>query len=88
MNEYERQVAAKRLHFNTTLLEALEGRKIQKAFYMSEDERDELNWGTCGIVLVLDDGTRVRMCSDWRDRGPGSLHVTTPRTGTKIFGPI
>lgn len=57
------------------------GRKIVSARYMSNEEADDLGWGTRPIVLQLDDGNIIYPSMDDEGNGAGALfsnNGTTP----------
>ncbi len=66
--------------------ELLEGRTIKKAFYMSEAEAEECEWACRGLVLVLDDDTRITVETDPAGNGPGSLRLVG--NDPQILGPV
>jgi hypothetical protein len=51
----------------------LQGKTIEKVFYMNQTEADEWGWGSRPIVMVLSDGTELIVSADDEGNDGGSL---------------
>jgi len=54
--------------------DVLLGRKIVSVQYLSEQERDEIGWYSCPIIITLDDGTLIYPASDDEGNDAGAMH--------------
>jgi hypothetical protein len=54
--------------------DVLLGRKIVAVQYLSNEERDEIGWYGCPIIMKLDDGTLIYPASDDEGNDAGALH--------------
>lgn len=55
------------------------GRKIVKVRYLTEQEADELGWGTRCVVIQLDDGNLIYPSSDDEGNDAGSLFTNNEK---------
>jgi len=66
MSEYEKLIEDEaRKH--------LVGKKIDRVFYVDQEQADEAGWFARGIVIVLEDGTELVPLSDDEGNGPGAV---------------
>lgn len=67
-------MSANTLHWTKFAIANLQGKKIVKVRYMSDEETNTLGWGHKTLVLQLDDGSIIFPSQDDEGNGPGALH--------------
>jgi len=60
-------------HWTKIAANLLEGKKINKVRYMTEEEKDILGWSNRSLVIQLDDGNLIFPSQDDEGNGPGAL---------------
>ena len=56
--------------------EKLVGRTIKNVRYLSDDEKETLDWDSGSLVIELDDGNSIFPSADDEGNGPGALFTT------------
>jgi len=54
--------------------DVLLGRKIVAVQYLTNEERDEMGWYSCPIIITLDDGTIIFPTADDEGNDAGAIH--------------
>lgn len=62
-------------------------RTIKKVRYMTAQEREELGWHSCAIVLELDNGTMLYPSADDEENGAGAMFGNDAK-GNELTFPV